>query len=164
MAKNALVTDEFTDAMIKSGAALLRRLDTDGADVRSAFWFYFSDVRSWKLIIASPKVDLEGPREFYKRIVKQNKVATKNEYVLSLNDIGVTNMSNTIVVLLGMAVGTPSKGICEVRFSRNTVNGHFIEDAYIYRSNIYDENKPDLEMKTISKPKKQKNKQQRMIN
>lgn len=139
MAKSVLVTGEFTEVMEKAGAALLRRLDTGQADVRSAFWFYFPDVKAWKLVIASKKVDSEGPREFYKRIVKANKAAAKDEYVLSLNDIGVTNLSNPIVVLIGIAVGTPRGAVGGIRFSRNTINGNFIEDAYIYRSSIQDD-------------------------
>jgi len=139
MAKSVLVTGEFTEVMEKAGAALLRRLDTGQADVRSAFWFYFPDVKAWKLVIASKKVDSEGPREFYKRIVKANKAAAKDEYVLSLNDIGVTNLSNPIVMLIGIAVGTPRGAVGGIRFSRNTINGNFIEDAYIYRSSIQDD-------------------------
>lgn len=139
MAKSVLVTGEFTEVMEKAGAALLRRLDTGQADVRSAFWFYFPDVKAWKLVVASKKVDSEGPREFYKRIVKANKAAAKDEYVLSLNDIGVTNLSNPIVMLIGIAVGTPRGAVGGIRFSRNTINGNFIEDAYIYRSSIQDD-------------------------
>ena len=139
MAKSVLVTGEFTEVMGKAGAALLRRLDTDNADVRSAFWFYFPDVKAWKLLLASNKVDLEGPREFYKRIVKANKTASKSEYLLSLNDIGVANMSSPIVILIGIAVETPRDAVSSIRFTRNTINGNFIEDAYIYRSSVQDD-------------------------
>lgn len=139
MDKSLLVTGEFTEAMKKVGAVLLRRLDTDKAGVRSAFWYYFPDVKSWKLVIASEKVDLEGPREFYKRVVKAIQTAPKKNPTISLNDIGVTNMSNPIVRLIGIAIGTPSNAVGDIRFSRNTINGNFIEDAYIYRSNIQDD-------------------------
>jgi len=139
MAKNVLVTSELTEVMRKIGAVLLRRLDNDQADVRSAFWFYISDMKAWQLVIASKKVDKEGPREFYKRIVNANKTAAKNEHVLSLNDVGVTNMSNPLVKLIAIAVLTPPDAIGGIRFSRNTINGSFIEDVYIYRSSIQDD-------------------------
>lgn len=142
MDKSVLVTGEFTEMMGKAGATLLRRLDSDHADIRCAFWFYFSDVRAWKLMLASKKVDVEGPREFYKRIVKANKAAAKKEHVLSLNDIGVTNLSSPIVMLIGLAIGTPRDAVGSIRFSRNTINGNFIEDAYIYRSSIQDDIAP----------------------
>jgi hypothetical protein len=145
MAKSVLVTGEFTEIMGKAGAALLRRLDTGHADIRSAFWLYFADVKAWKLVLASKKVDIEGPREFYKRIVSANKAAAKNEHVLSLNDIGVANMSSPIVMLIGIAIGTPRDAVGSTRFSRNTINGNYIEDAYIYRSCIGDDIAPSAE-------------------
>lgn len=134
MAKNILVTESLSDSMIKAGAKLIECLDLEKSQVKSAFWLYISDEKIWKLIIASPLVDSEGPRKFYKRIVTANESAEKNEAIVSLNDIGVTNTSNQIVQLLKIAIGT-GDGISGIRFSRNTINGVFIEDCYIYRSN-----------------------------
>jgi hypothetical protein len=134
MAKNILVTESLSDSMIKAGAKLIERLDLEKSQVKSAFWLYISDEKIWKLKIASPLVDSEGPRKFYKRIVAANESAEKDEDVISLNDIGVTNTSNQIVQILKIAVGTGA-GISGIRFSRNTINGVFIEDCYIYRSN-----------------------------
>lgn len=134
MAKDILVTESLSDSMMRAGAKLIERLDALEADVKSAFWFYFSEEQVWKLIIASPSVDSEGPRDYYKKIVAANESAEPEEEVVSLNDIGVTNTNAQIVQLLGIAVGT-GDGIAGIRFSRNTVNGTFIEDSYIYRSN-----------------------------
>jgi len=134
MAKNILVTESLSDSMIKAGAKLVERLGLERSQVKSAFWQYISDEKIWKLIIASPLVDSEGPRKFYKRIVAANESAEKDEQVISLNDIGVTNTSEQIVQLLKIAIGT-GDGISGIRFSRNTINGIFIEDCYIYRSN-----------------------------
>jgi len=120
--------------MIKAGAKLLERLDLEESQVKSSFWLYISDEKIWKLIIASPLVDTEGPRKFYKRIVSANESAEEDEQVVSLNDIGVVNTSNQIVQLLKMAIDT-NDGISGIRFSRNTIHGVFIEDCYIYRSN-----------------------------
>jgi|APLak6261674355_1056100.scaffolds.fasta_scaffold00586_1 hypothetical protein len=135
MAKDVLVTEALSEQMISAGAKLVERLDTDGAQVKSAFWLFFPEERLWKLIIASPLVVSEGPRNFYKRIVVANQQAKAEEWVISLNDIGVTGTEHHIVQLLRFAVGTGA-GIAGIRFSRNTINGYFIEDAYIYRSSI----------------------------
>ena len=134
MAKDVLVTESLSDSMIKAGAKLIERLDDRQSEVKSALWFYLSEERTWKLIIASPLVDREGPRQFYKRILDANSKAPAEEETVSLNDIGVTSLDNQIVKLIGMMIGT-GDGISGVRFSRNTINGIFIEDAYIYRSN-----------------------------
>jgi hypothetical protein len=134
MAKNILVTESLSDSMIKAGAKLIERLDAKKSQVRSAFWLYIPEDNIWKLIIASPLVDSLGPRAYYKSVVEANDVAKEEEEVVSLNDIGVTNTDNKIVQLLKTAIGT-GDSISGIRFSRNTINGHFIENSYIYRSN-----------------------------
>ncbi|WP_417345766.1 hypothetical protein [Ferrimonas sp.] len=133
MAETVLVSTSLSDNMVKAGAQLIRRLDESNAQVSSSFWFYLSEERAWKLIIASQLVDDEGPRSFYKRIVDANKLAIDDEKTISLNDIGVYGPTNNIVQLLRFAIHT-GDGISDVRFSRNTINGLFIEDAHIYRS------------------------------
>ncbi len=134
MAKDILVTERLTDSMIKAGAELVARLDKNNAEVKSAFWFYISEDQVWKFIVASPQVDTIGPREYYKKINEANLLAENKEKVISLNDIGVSNTKNQIVQMLKFAICT-GDGISGIRFSRNTINGIFIEDAYIYRSN-----------------------------
>lgn len=134
MAKDILVTENLSDSMIKSGAKLIERLDAEQSQVKSAFWLYFSEDKAWKLIIASPMVDSLGPRDYYKKVVDANDLASEEEEIISLNDIGVTNTTNQNVQLLKFAVSTGEE-ISGVRFSRNTINGNFIEDTYIYRSN-----------------------------
>ena len=135
MAKDILVAESLADSMIKAGAKLVERLDAEQSEIKSAFWLYYSEDKAWKLIIASPLVDSLGPREYYKKVVAANSAASEEEEVISLNDIGVTNTANQIVQLLKFAISTGG-GISGIRFSRNTINGHFIEDSYIYRSNL----------------------------
>lgn len=135
MAKDILVAESLSDSMIKAGAKLVERLDAQHAEIKSAFWLYFSEDKTWKLIIASPLVDSIGPREYYKKVLSANGSASTEEEVISLNDIGVTNTENQIVQLLKLVIGTRD-GISGIRFSRNTINGHFIEDSYIYRSDL----------------------------
>jgi len=134
MAKEVLVTEALSEQMIKAGANLIERLDAENAEVKSAFWLFFPEEKLWKLIVASVLVASEGPRNFYKRVVAANKQAGADESVVSLNDIGVTGIDHQVVLLVNSAIGTGG-GISGIRFSRNTINGVFIEDAYIYRSN-----------------------------
>lgn len=133
MAKDVLVTQVLSEQMIEAGAKLVERLDVVNSEVKSAFWLFSSEEKTWKLILASPLVDSEGPRDFYKKVFLVNQTAIEEETV-SLNDIRVTNINYQIVQLLKIAIGTDD-GISGIRFSRNTINGMFIEDSYIYRSN-----------------------------
>ncbi|GAW97465.1 MULTISPECIES: hypothetical protein [Colwellia] len=134
MAKDILVTEVLSEKMTKSGAQLIHRLDKLDSEVKSAFWLFYPDEKSWKLIIASPLVGKHGPREFYKRVVSSNKDASKNENIVSLNDVGVANIDHPIVQLMKFVIGTGENDVSEIRFSRNTINGTFIEDCLIYRS------------------------------
>ena len=133
MAKDILVMDALSDQMIEAGAKLIERLDADNSEVKSAFWFFSPEDNKWKLIIASPLVGSDGPKKFYKRVIEANRNANAEEVIVSLHDIEVVNTNRQIVQLMKSAVKT-GDGISGIRFSRNTINGVFIEDAYIYRT------------------------------
>lgn len=136
MAKDILVTEVLSKNMINSGAELIRRLDKSNSEVKTALWLFFPEEKSWKLIIASPLVGKNGPREFYKKIIDSNGEASESDYIVSINDIGVANIDHPIAQLMKFAISTGESDISEIRFSRNTINGTFIEDSLIYRSNI----------------------------
>jgi hypothetical protein len=134
MAKDLLVTDSLSKQMINAGAKLIERLDNSNAEVQSAFWLYLSDFRTWKLVIASNLVTTDGPRKYYEKIVAANRSAQEDESIISLNDIGVAATDHKIVQLLAIMIST-GPGISNIRFSKNNINGFYIEDSYIYRSN-----------------------------
>lgn len=134
MAKDILVTESLSDSMVKAGAKLIERLDAISSEVESAFWLYVTEERAWKLILASELAVVEGPRNYYKRVITANAQALDEEDAISLNNISVTNTSNQIVQSIGFMIRADD--ISDVRFSRNTINGVFIEDAYVYRSEI----------------------------
>ena len=135
MAQDVLVTQSLTDPMIEAGAKLIERLDATDSDVRSAFWLYSSDTQTWKLVIASPLVDEKGPRDYYKRIIDANMLASTEEQTLSINDVRVVGTKHHMHQLLASAFGdTPS--VFGRRLTGNTINGVFIEDAHLYRSTL----------------------------
>ena len=135
MAKEVVVREFLSEPMIEAGKRLIERLDESDSDVQAAFWMFFPDEKCWKLIIASESVEHDGPRQFYKRVVEANKKANESESVVSLHDVSVTDTSDTFVNLLRTAISTGDE-ISGIRFSRNAINGTFIEDSYIYRVNI----------------------------
>ncbi len=135
MAEELVVTELLSDSMIEVGKRLVERLDESNSDVQAAFWLFLPDEKRWKLIIVSRLVQKDGPRQFYKRIVEANKKADELELVVSLNDVGVADTSNTLVNLLNVDI-TTGDGISGIRFAGNTINGTFIDDTYIYRINL----------------------------
>lgn len=136
MAKNVLVTFSLSKEMIDAGKHLIEKLDATNSEVKSVFWSFLSEENSWELCIASNLVEKEGPKKFYKRIMDINqKVENPNQETISINNIKVLNLHNTMVKLLALCVQTDNS-ISDIRFSRNTINGIYIEDVYIYRSNL----------------------------
>ena len=136
MVKNALVTGTLSKEMINAGKYLLEQLDSSTSEIKSFFWFFFPEEKTWKLIIASPIVKNEGPRSFYKRINDINRKAEeKDQETISLNNIIVVTPENEIVKLLSFLIKT-NNNISGIRCTGNTINGVYIEDSYIYRSNI----------------------------
>ncbi len=132
MAKEILVRDSLTTEMESAGKKLIERLDEIYSPVDAALWFFFSEDNIWRLLLSSELVRTEGPRKYYKKILEVNKKANPEELIIPLNDIGVTDNSNQIIKVIKSAIST-GPSISGIRFSRNTVNGMFINDSYIYR-------------------------------
>ena len=130
MAEDVLVKENLSREMMAAGHALLGHLDQAGWSPTSAFWLFDSEQNRWELVMSSPEVEQRGSRfgyELVSRILASNSLPG-----LSLADISIVAPRKEIVKLLSLAVSaTNGSGI---RFSRNAINGHYIEDAYIYRS------------------------------
>ena len=116
---------------LEAGKALLSVLDKSRFSVNAAFWFYLSDSNEWRLIFALPLVDRIGPQAAYEKMQSQlQKLNPK--YNLALQNISIVSPKENLIMLLKKVIHTglePSS----IRFTRNTINNVFIEDAYIYR-------------------------------
>lgn len=121
----------LSSGQITAGETLLRRLDADGIKVDAAMWFYFPDKENWKLVLSLPEVIRQGPKAAYKEV--QRVLSSADDPVgISLVDVTVARPNSDILNLLRTAIGT-GPGISQIRFSKNVINGHLIEDALIYR-------------------------------
>jgi hypothetical protein len=132
MGNEALVTQTFTQQMIDERASLLKTLDLQGLKITAALWFYLEPADTWRLIVASPEVGSEGPKRFCERVQKILG-AQGDKPRISLRDISAVPANDSLIRLLRLAITTNPDAIAGIRFSRNTINGQFIQDAYIYR-------------------------------
>lgn len=126
MDQEALVTPA-----IAAGKELLSFLDSEQFEITSALWLLISETQEWRLILASPKVDEVGPRQAFKMLAA--KVQQKREIGISLGVISLVSPSDRTVSLFRLMIGT-GPGINEIRMTNNSINGVFIEDAVLYRS------------------------------
>ena len=132
MAEETVVKEALTQEMIQIGAELTRRLDEAHLEVRASLWLYMPDKNLWRLIVASPAVRQDGPKKVYQQIQTILSKMSDRTWTLPLHDISVVDDGDPLIASLRTSMGTKD-GIARRRFSRDTVNGHFIEDAYIYK-------------------------------
>ncbi|MHB0969450.1 MAG: hypothetical protein ACYC7A_09440 [Thermoanaerobaculia bacterium] len=130
MAEETLVRESLTEEMIRAGEELTKKLDESAWPVTAAFWFYVPDENQWRLVFASPIVAKKGPKAGYDAVAEALSALRRN--FTALRYISVVEPQNPLVQLLASAVSI-GPGITGVRFSQNTVNGRFIEDAYLYK-------------------------------
>ena len=128
-----MVKENLDEHMIKAGEELIRKLDELHWPAEAALWFYFTEKNQWRLILGFRSVRREGPKKTYRKIQKAlNELSEEYRSRIGLEDIFAVDSSYPVLKLLRMAIST-GKDIVGIRFSRNVINGHLIEDAYIYR-------------------------------
>lgn len=133
MAENGVVKEQLTPEMIDAGAVLTKSLDDLGLPVQAAFWLFDAEINEWRLVIASSDAATKGPRAVYRSIQEAIDQLGASVAAVPFSAIRVVEPGAELVRLLGSAVRTGS-GIVRVRFQKNVINGHFIDDALIYRT------------------------------
>ncbi len=118
--------------MIAAGRDLINRLDKVHFTIDAFLWIYNGELDVWRLLIATPEVKRLGPIQAYKKIQSIVLKTSADNEVISLSNISVVDSNYPLISVLRkfVKIGPATGG---VRLSRNTINGFFIEDAYIYR-------------------------------
>ncbi len=139
MAQNSLVKENLTDAMIRAGAELTRKLDELRWPVVASLWVYRSEGNRWRLVFASPRVPVDGRGKSYEHIQTAFESLKYEDGPLNLTDFSVTKPEDRLIsaLLTASKTGSTLRGI---RVTRSAIDGHYIEDVYIYRLS---DNPPD---------------------
>ncbi len=132
MAQDGVVKEPLTEAMIRAGAELTRKLDERGWPVIASLWLYRSEANRWRLVLASPLVAADGRRKSYEIVQAALEAMPAAEGIMSLSDVSVTEPMDPLIALLCAAARTETM-VEGLRFTRTVINRRFIEDAYIYR-------------------------------
>lgn len=114
---------------IETGRAVTDALISARFAVSAALWLYMSEAGEWRLIIATPLVDKWGPRRAYSDL---QVILAANQLRIDLSKISLVSPKDSLIRLLksSLRFHGPAPGI---RFTGNTVNNVYIEDAYVYR-------------------------------
>ncbi len=119
--------------MIDAGAELTKKLDESGLPVTTALWLFAPELNEWRLLFASPDVGTKGPRDVYEKIQQAINQLGDKASAAPLSVVGLLDADADLVRLLKVAIRT-GPGVNRIRFSKNVINGHFIDDALIYRA------------------------------
>jgi hypothetical protein len=133
VAENAVVKEQLTGSMIDAGEELTKKLDESGLPVTTALWLFEPELNEWRLLFASPDVGTKGPRDVYEKIQQAINALGEKASAVPLSVVGVLDANADLVRLLKAAIGT-GPVVNRIRFSKNVINGHFIDDALIYRA------------------------------
>jgi hypothetical protein len=98
--------------------------------VKAAFWLYWPESDEWRLVIATPLVDEQGPQATYRDI--RAVLAANLASNLSLQNISAVSPKDPLVKAFqnAMKIVSDREG---TRLTRNTLNGTYVEDAYVYK-------------------------------
>ncbi|GAG05740.1 unnamed protein product, partial [marine sediment metagenome] len=103
----------LVEKAIEDGKKLIEALDKADFQVEAAMWFYLPDSDEWRLFIASPFVETNGPTEAYGFI--QPVLANLKLSEISLRNISVLSPKHHLISLLKTAIHT-GPGISRIRF------------------------------------------------
>jgi hypothetical protein len=109
----------------------MRRLDEAQLEISASLWLYMPDKNLWRPLIASPSVRKEGPKKVYQKIQTALSKMSDDAPQVLLQDMSA--VEDTHPLISSLKVSMCFGGVSGRRLSRSTINGHFIEDAYIYR-------------------------------
>lgn len=130
MDKELLVGRTLFPEMVEAGEALVRKIEASPLHLCAALWFQESTDADWRLIFAFPEVRLEGPKSVYKKVRSISNKLPPSEPKIKSEDISVVDDKDRFISIFKGVVRVDGGG---VRFSRNFINGLYIEDAYIYK-------------------------------
>lgn len=125
MAEDALVNED-----IEAAGRLVSFLDEHGLGVRGALWLYDSDAERWRFVIAFREAR-KDITTFYLDVAKA-KTAAHADDLLDLSRVDIVDPDRSIFTALKGVISVT--GNSRVRFSRNRINGVYLEDAMIYRT------------------------------
>ncbi|HEX7681716.1 MAG TPA: hypothetical protein VF713_26595 [Thermoanaerobaculia bacterium] len=130
MAEETLVKEPLTEEMKVAGAALTRALDEANWPVVASFWYFESDYNRWKLMLASPRVSTDGPKEAYGAVI--DALDALHQPRSNINHITVITPDHPIVRALASEVQTGWTIVGKLQTAR-AIDGRYIDEAYLYR-------------------------------
>jgi hypothetical protein len=130
MGETALVV-----SYIAAAKALVQQLETDGITPSHVLWYFFENTDDWKLLLAGKYFDSLLPKQeasAYLAVVKAHIKLSDVE--LPLSAIQLVKTDDPIVKAAELLMKT-GDALTVARFGNTLINGIFIKEMFIMRSN-----------------------------
>ena len=139
MAQETLVKEQLTPWDLLGGYSLTKRLLETDFELVCSFWLYTSESNSWRLFLSSPRVEAVGLLASYEK-VRRVLVEEPNTNWASLaitvvrDDVPLVRAIRSLgkFRIPDLPAGPGTYIPAPKRVSTASVDGVFIEDAYIY--------------------------------
>jgi hypothetical protein len=118
-----------------AGLALLQELVDEGFEIKAAYWLYLSEPDDWRLHIALPMYDAEGPKATYNAFQAALSTAVAAGKIsdgdIDLIDTTAVSPKNPLARAVSkITINSPKEGYL---ISRSSVDGIWVDQAYVYR-------------------------------
>jgi hypothetical protein len=130
MGEKTLVESQISDAI-----RLIEKLDADGNSPSLAAWYFYDDVDEWRLLIAGPTYDALLPKQeaIAYRILFE-AMTSLSLSSLSISDLKLVGTKSPLPQALRYILRTGPTVIVRAYFANTTVNGIFMKEMIILRS------------------------------
>jgi hypothetical protein len=127
-----MVEDTLVDRKIEKGARLLEALDAAHVPIDAALWFYFPESDKWRLVIATPIEEKQGPLAAYGAF--HNAAESLDPPIeLGPGEVRAASRNDPIIKAL-WGFGVPPSDLVGRRFGGPYINGVDFQGAYLYRA------------------------------
>jgi len=132
MAQEILVKEILEKEMVKAGKELLQRLAKTDLKITAALWLWASERNRWRLVIASPWVNKNGPLETYDKIRAVLYEKTDPVRGLPLMDIQVMETTAPLIKALRVYAKKYQTDLAGERLKDYWLGDVSVDDSYVY--------------------------------
>ena len=127
-----IAKESLTKEMIEAGANVLRHLNKANFNVQAALWIYRLESNSWRLVLALPEVEKDGPLKSYTKIRRILSQIPDTQPRLTLSDIKVSETNHGLITALRNQNSLANKEFPQYVYHVGG-NDHHVDEGYIYQ-------------------------------
>lgn len=129
MGEKILVKEILTGDLIEAGRKLIALIKESSFELTACYWIYLQEINSWRLKIASSNINQTGAKNAYEQIEKSLEQLPDD--TINIVNISILDKNDEEIQILKKLIKDSNKKT-NLRISKSAINGHFIDDVYIY--------------------------------